>query len=70
MAWEVLPDFERELDVVGMGWSSAHALAGWKKKDGVGGLTSELLAMAEVQSHSFAPALPELGVWPWSRCML
>lgn len=34
------------------------------------GFGSEFLVMVEVQSHSFAPALPELGVWIWDMSML
>lgn len=31
----------------------------------MGGFESEFLVMVGVQSHSFAPALSELGVWTW-----
>lgn len=64
----MLPDFGKELDVVDVGCSSTDALRCGKNR--VGGFGSELLKKAEVQSHSFAPALPELGVWTWYRCML
>lgn len=36
----------------------------------MGGFESEVLVMVEVQSHSFAPALPELGVWIWDMSIL
>lgn len=58
MAWEVPPDFGKEPDAVGMGWSSTDALG--CGKNGAREFGSELLAMAEVQSRSVASALPEL----------
>ena len=44
----MLPDFGKELDVVGMGWSSTDALG--CGKNGVRGFGSELLAMAKAKA--------------------